>query len=100
VAVVRHLAALQDAGRLGSEQVQLAAGALGVSERTVWRWVRQACSGEGLVGLIAAGTGARTVPGSPLPRADPGGLDTLAWPPPDVAAGEADRSPGRCYAQS
>jgi len=36
VAVVRHLAALEDAGRLGSEQVQLAAGALGVSERLVF----------------------------------------------------------------
>ena len=47
-AVVRRLAALEDASRLGSEQVQLAAGALGVSERTVWRWVRQARAGEGL----------------------------------------------------
>jgi putative transposase len=47
-AVVRHLAALEDASRLGSEQVQLAAGALGVSERTVWRWVRQARAGAGL----------------------------------------------------
>ena len=39
---------LEDSGRLGSEQVRLAAGALGVSERTVWRWVRQARAGEGL----------------------------------------------------
>src|SRR5438477_11388122 len=34
-AVVRRLAALADAGRLGSGQVRSAAGALGVSERTV-----------------------------------------------------------------
>lgn len=47
-AVVRRLAALEDASRLGSEQVQSAADALGVSERTVWRWVRQARAGEGL----------------------------------------------------
>jgi len=47
-AVVRRLAALEDAGRLGSEQVQLAARTLEVSERTVWRWVRQARAGEGL----------------------------------------------------
>ena len=37
-AVVRRLAALEDAGRLGADQVRLAAGTLGVSERTVWRW--------------------------------------------------------------
>ncbi len=48
VAVVRRLAALKEEGRLGCEQVQLAAGSLGVSERTVWRWVRQARAGEGL----------------------------------------------------
>ena len=42
------LAALADAGRLGSEQVRSAAGAMGVSERTVWRWVGQAHAGEGL----------------------------------------------------
>ena len=47
-AVVRRLAALEGEGRLGSEQVQLAADGLGVSERTVWRWVRQARAGEGL----------------------------------------------------
>ena len=47
-AVVRRLSVLEDSGRLGSEQVRLAAGALGVSERTVWRWVRQARAGEGL----------------------------------------------------
>jgi putative transposase len=47
-AVVRRLAALEGAGRLGSEQVRLAAGALKVSERTVWRWVRQARVGAGL----------------------------------------------------
>ena len=46
-AVVRRLAALADAGRLGSGQVRSAAGALGVSERTVWRWVGQARAGEG-----------------------------------------------------
>ena len=46
-AVARRLAALADAGRLGSEQVRSAAGALGVSERTVWRWVGQARAGEG-----------------------------------------------------
>jgi putative transposase len=39
---------LEDAGRLGSEQVRLAAAALGVSERTVGRWVGQARAGEGL----------------------------------------------------
>jgi putative transposase len=48
-AAVRRLAALEDEGRLGCEQVRLAAGSLGVSERTVWRWVRQARAGEGLV---------------------------------------------------
>ena len=47
-AVVRRLVALEGEGRLGSEQVRLAAGALEVSERTVWRWVRQARAGEGL----------------------------------------------------
>ena len=47
-AVVRRLAALEDTGRLGSQQVRLAGGALGVSERTMWRWVRQARGGEGL----------------------------------------------------
>jgi putative transposase len=47
-AVVRRLSVLEDSGRLGSDQVRLAAGALGVSERTVWRWVRQARAGEGL----------------------------------------------------
>jgi hypothetical protein len=47
-AVVRRLAALEGEGRLGSKQVRLAAGALKVSERTVWRWVRQARVGEGL----------------------------------------------------
>jgi len=47
-AVVRRLAALEGEGRLGSEQVQLAADGLDVSERTVWRWVRQARGGEGL----------------------------------------------------
>jgi putative transposase len=47
-AVVRCLAALEGEGRLGSEQVQLAAGALKVTERTVWRWVRQARAGDGL----------------------------------------------------
>jgi putative transposase len=46
--VVRRLAALEGEGRLGSEQVQLAADGLNVSERTVWRWVRQARAGEGL----------------------------------------------------
>ena len=45
---MRRLAALADAGRLGSGQVRSAAGALGVSERTVWRWVGQARAGEGL----------------------------------------------------
>ncbi len=39
--VVRRLVALEGEGRLGSEQVRLAAGALKVSERSVWRWVRQ-----------------------------------------------------------
>jgi putative transposase len=47
-AVVRRLVALDGAGRLGVEEVELAAGALGVSSRTVWRWVRQARAGEGL----------------------------------------------------
>jgi putative transposase len=40
--------ALEETGRLGVEQVELAAGGLGVSSRTVWRWVRQARAGEGL----------------------------------------------------
>jgi hypothetical protein len=43
-AVVRRLVALEGEGRLGSEQVRLATGALKVSERSVWRWVRQALS--------------------------------------------------------
>jgi hypothetical protein len=47
-AVVRRLAALEGEGRLGAEQVRLAAGGMKVSERTVWRWVRQARAGEGL----------------------------------------------------
>jgi hypothetical protein len=47
-AVVRRLVALEGEGRLGSEQVQLATGALKVSARTVWRLVRQARAGEGL----------------------------------------------------
>ena len=47
-AAVRRLAVLEDSGRLGSDQVRLVAGALGVSERTVWRWVRQARTGGGL----------------------------------------------------
>jgi len=42
------LVALEETGRLGVEQVELAAGGLGVSSRTVWRWVRQARAGEGL----------------------------------------------------
>jgi putative transposase len=46
-AVVRRLAALEGEGRLGAEQVRLAGG-MQVSERTVWRWVRQARTGEGL----------------------------------------------------
>jgi putative transposase len=45
---VRRLAALESEGRLDSERVQLAAGGLKVSERTVWRWVRQARAGGGL----------------------------------------------------
>ncbi len=47
-AVVRRLVALEGEGRLGSEQVRKAAGALEVSERSVWRWVHQARAGEGL----------------------------------------------------
>ena len=47
-AVVRRLVALEETGRLGVEQVELAAGGLGVSSRTVWRWVRQARAGQGL----------------------------------------------------
>ena len=43
-AVVRRLVALEGEGRLGSEQVRLAADALKVSGRSVWRWVRQALS--------------------------------------------------------
>lgn len=39
-AVVRRLVALEGEGRLGSEQVQLAAGGLKVSERTVCPWLR------------------------------------------------------------
>ena len=46
--MVRRLVALEETGRLGVEQVELAAGGLGVSSRTVWRWVRQAQAGQGL----------------------------------------------------
>ena len=45
--MVRRLVALEETGRLGV-QVELAAGGLGVSSRTVWRWVRQAQAGQGL----------------------------------------------------
>jgi putative transposase len=46
--VVRRLVALEEMGRLGVEEVELAADGLGVSSRSVWRWVRQARAGEGL----------------------------------------------------
>jgi putative transposase len=46
-AAVRRLVALSEAGRLGAEETLLAAGALGVSTRTVRRWVAQARGGEG-----------------------------------------------------
>lgn len=47
-AAVRRLVALEGSSRLGVEQVELAAAGLGVSSRTVWRWIRQARAGEGL----------------------------------------------------
>ena len=43
-AATRRLALLDSRGELTSEHVQLTARALGVSERTVWRWVSRARS--------------------------------------------------------
>jgi putative transposase len=45
---VWRLLELERRGELFTEQVRAAAGALGVAERTVWRWVAQARDGEGL----------------------------------------------------
>ena len=77
-AVVRRLAALADAGRLGSGQVRSAAGALGVSERTVWRWVGQARAGEGLdrpsqrvLDVLSGPRAGRSAGHRPDRRADP-----------------------------
>ena len=47
-AVVRRLAALEDSAGWARNRSSSAAGTLGVSERTVWRWVRQARAGKGL----------------------------------------------------
>jgi putative transposase len=38
---LQRLRALREAGALGREQVRLVAGGLKVSERTVWRWLRE-----------------------------------------------------------
>jgi len=43
-AAARRLALLDSRGELSSEHVRLTAQALGVSERTVWRWVSRARS--------------------------------------------------------
>ena len=43
-AATRRLALLDSRGELSSEHVRLTAQALGVSERTVWRWVSRARS--------------------------------------------------------
>ncbi|MEU8779468.1 Mu transposase C-terminal domain-containing protein [Streptomyces sp. NPDC048606] len=57
-AAVGRLLELRAAGRLTAGHVRVAAGALGVSERTVWRW------------LAAPGTAPGVVPGARLARAD------------------------------
>ncbi|MGK5557715.1 helix-turn-helix domain-containing protein, partial [Actinomadura kijaniata] len=46
---MRRLLALEEQGKLAARQVREAAAALEVSERTLWRWLRQAREGEGLV---------------------------------------------------
>jgi len=48
-AVVRRLLVLDSEGRLSGDDVLLAAGCLGVSARTVWRWLGQARAGGALV---------------------------------------------------
>ncbi|MFF3653618.1 Mu transposase C-terminal domain-containing protein [Streptomyces sp. NPDC002181] len=53
-----RLLELRGNGRLSTEHVRLAAGALGVSERTVWRWLAAPVPGPGMV------------PGVRLARAD------------------------------
>ncbi|MFJ3928535.1 Mu transposase C-terminal domain-containing protein [Streptomyces sp. NPDC090022] len=57
-AAVGQLLELRGNGRLSTEHVRLAAGALGVSERTVWRWLAAPTPGPGIV------------PGVRLARAD------------------------------
>ncbi|WP_411107701.1 transposase [Streptomyces sp. cmx-4-9] len=44
-----RLLELRGNGRLSTDHVRLAAGALGVSERTVWRWLTAPVSGPGMV---------------------------------------------------
>ena len=44
--VVRRLLALDEAGTLASVHVRIAAGAAGVSARTVWRWLAQGRGGH------------------------------------------------------
>lgn len=46
-AAVGRLLELRDAGRLTSEHVRVAAGALGMSERTVWRWLAEPVPASG-----------------------------------------------------
>ncbi|MEV5676464.1 transposase family protein [Streptomyces sp. NPDC052179] len=53
-AAVQRLSALETAGELTSAHVRLVAGALGKSERTVWRWLA-ACRTEGRLERVPAG---------------------------------------------
>jgi putative transposase len=47
-ATTRRLLDLQAQGLLSTQDVHLAAEGLGVSERTVWRWLRQGQDGQDL----------------------------------------------------
>ncbi len=49
-AAVRRLMGLDGEGRLTTGHVQLAAEGLGVSERTVWRWIEAAGPGVSSIG--------------------------------------------------
>lgn len=52
-AAVRRLARLQTAGKLTNDQAELVAEVLGVSTRTVWRWLAEH-TGTGRTGASRA----------------------------------------------